>query len=453
MRPRSLSEIARAVDGSLHGDDTAASSVVIDSRLAGPGALFVALAGEHADGHAFVGDALSRGAAGAVVERQPADEGPTIVVRDTGRALLALAADERRAMTGVTLIAITGANGKTSTKDLAASVLSTRMPTHASPASFNNEIGLPLTLLGAPADSEVIVAEMGARREGDVAALCQVASPDIVVVTNLGVAHMEIFGSWDAIVRSGAEPLAALGPDDVAILNADDPVVAGFASRARARVRTFGVSGGDVRAEDITLDEDGRASFTLAVGDEREHVELAVPGEHMVSNALAAAACGAELAISAAECAAALKGAQVSRWRMETFTTSGGVRIVNDAYNANPESMSAGLKAARWMARGSRLAAVLGHMAELGPIALEEHERLGELVVRIGVERLITVGQPAELIARAAIREGALPADVASYGTPEDAVVDLAAWMRPGDVVLVKGSRVAGLERVAETLR
>jgi len=453
MRPRPLSEIARTVDGSLNGDDTVASSVVIDSRLAGPGALFVALAGEHADGHAFVADALSRGAAGALVERQAADEGPTIVVRDPGRALLALAADERRAMTGVTLIAITGANGKTSTKDLAASVLSTRMPTHASPASFNNEIGLPLTLLGAPADSEVIVAEMGARREGDVAALCQVARPDIVVVTNLGVAHMEIFGSWDAIVRSGAEPLAALGPGDVAILNADDPVVAGFAPRARARVRTFGVSGGDVRAEDVALDEDGRASFTLAVGDERERVELAVPGEHMVSNALAAAACGAELAISAAECAAALKGAHVSRWRMETFTTSGGVRIVNDAYNANPESMSAGLKAARWMARGSRLAAVLGHMAELGPIAFEEHERLGELVVRIGVERLITVGQPAELIARAAIREGALPTDVASYDTPEDAVVDLAAWMRPGDVVLVKGSRVAGLERVAETLR
>ena len=453
MRPRSLSEIARTVDGSLHGDDTVASSVVIDSRLAGPGSLFVALPGEHADGHAFVGDALTRGAAGAIVERQPADEGPTIVVRDPGGALLALAADERRAMTGVTLIAITGANGKTSTKDLAASVLSTRMPTYASPASFNNEIGLPLTLLGAPADSEVIVAEMGARREGDVSALCQVARPDIVVVTNLGVAHMEIFGSWDAIVRSGAEPLATLGRDDVAILNADDPVVAGFASRARARVRTFGVSGGDVRAEDVTLDEDGRASFTLAVGDERERVELAVPGEHMVWNALAAAACGAELAISAAECAVALKGAHVSRWRMETFTTSGGVRIVNDAYNANPESMSAGLKAARWMARGSRLAAVLGHMAELGPIALEEHERLGELVVRIGVERLITVGQQAELIARAAIREGALPADVASYDTPEDAVVDLAGWVRPGDVVLVKGSRVAGLERVAETLR
>ena len=454
MRSRPLSEIARAVDGILHGDDAVASSIVIDSRIAEPGTLFVALAGEHVDGHEFVEDALSRGAAGAIVQRRPAGQGSTIVVDDVGRALLALAADERLAMTEVTVIAITGANGKTSTKDLAASVLSTRLPTHASPASFNNEIGLPLTLLGAPADTEVIVAEMGARREGDVTTLCAVARPGVVVLTNLGVAHMEIFGSWDAIARSGAEPLDALGADDVAILNADDPVVAGFASLTSARVRTFGISAGaDVRAEDVALDEDGRASFALAVGDEREHVDLAVPGEHMVSNALAAAACGAELGVSAAECAAALKGAHVSRWRMETFTTSGGARIVNDSYNANPESMAAGLKAARWMARGTRLAAVLGHMAELGPIALEEHERLGELVVRIGVERLITVGHPAKQIARAAIREGALPTDVVSCATPEDAAADVAAWMRPGDVILVKGSRVAGLERVAEALR
>ena len=454
MRPRSLSEIAHATGGVLHGEDALASTVTIDSRVAGPGSLFVALAGEHADGHAFVGDALSRGAAGAIVGRRSASEEPTIVVADPGRALLALAADERRAMTGVTVIAITGANGKTSTKDLAASVLSTRLPTHASPASYNNEIGLPLTLLGAPADTEVIVAEMGARHEGDVAALCTVANPGMVVVTNLGVAHMGIFGTWDAIVRSGAEPLQALGPDAVAILNTDDPVVVGFSTRTRARVRTFGLSAGaQGRAEDIALDEGGRASFTLTVGDERERVELAVAGEHMIANALAAAACGWELGISAAECAAALKGAHVSRWRMESFTTSGGVRVVNDAYNANPESMAAALKAARWMARGSRLAAVLGHMAELGPISLEEHERLGELVIRIGVERLVTVGEQAEQIARAAIREGALPADVAIYRTPEDAVADLVAWMAPGDVVLVKGSRVAGLERVAEALR
>jgi UDP-N-acetylmuramoyl-tripeptide--D-alanyl-D-alanine ligase len=352
------------------------------------------------------------------------------------------------------VVGITGSNGKTSTKDLAAAVLGTRFRTHASPASFNNEIGLPLTLLGAAPGTELVVAELGARREGDLATLCAIARPDVVVVTNVGVAHLEVFGSWDAIVRSGSEPLREIGPDAAAILNADDPMVRGYAAVTTARVRTFGVeAGAHVRATAIELDDDGRAGFVVESGGDRERVELAVPGEHMVSNALAAIACGVELGLSAAECAAALKGARVSAWRMETFTAASGATVVNDAYNANPESMEAGLKAARWMARRGRLAAVLGHMAELGPIAAEEHERLGELVVRIGVERLVTVGEPALAIARAAVREGQLPEDVASYEDPADAAEDLRAWARAGDVVLIKGSRIAALERVAEALR
>lgn len=453
MIARALSSVADAIGGRLRGDDVLASSVVTDSRQAGPGALFFALGGEHADGHAFVGDALARGAVAAVVERPPED-GRVIEVANAGRALLDLAADERRRMDGVTVVGITGANGKTSTKDLAAAVLGTRFRTHASPASFNNEIGLPVTILGAGADVEVVVAELGARREGDVATLFQVALPEIVVVTNIGVAHMALFGSWEAIVRAGAEPLVALGPDGVAILNADDPIVHGYAGRTRARVVTFGVeTEADVRGSDLALGDDGRAGFTLEAGGERERVELAVPGEHMVPNALAAVACGLQLGLSAAECATALKGARISPWRMETFTTLGGFVVLNDAYNANPESMAAGLKAARWVARHGRLAAVLGHMAELGPISFEEHERLGELVVRIGVERLVTVGAPARAIARAAIREGQLPEDVESYDDPLQAAADVLAWARAGDVVLLKGSRVAGLERVAEALR
>jgi UDP-N-acetylmuramoyl-tripeptide--D-alanyl-D-alanine ligase len=219
-------------------------------------------------------------------------------------------------------------------------------------------------------------------------------------------------------------------------------------------VVTFGVApDADVRADDVELGDDGRASFTLTLGGDGERVELAVPGEHMVSNALAAAACGAALGLSAAECAAALKGARVSAWRMETFTNDLGVTVVNDAYNANPESMAAGLKAARWIARRRRLAAVLGHMAELGPIALEEHERLGELVVRVGVERLVTVGEAARAIARAALREGQQPDALASYDDPVGAIADIRGWARESDVVFLKGSRVAGLERVAEALR
>ncbi len=454
MRTRRLSEVADAVRGTLRGDDVDTTSVVTDSREVHPGALFFALPGEHTDGHRFLDDAFRRGAAGAVVTWSPGADGPVIEVEETGRALLELAADERAAMRGTTVVAITGANGKTSTKDLAGAVLGARFRTHVSPASFNNEIGLPLTVLGAADGTEVLVAEMGARRIGDVTLLCDVAQPSLVVVTNVGVAHMGIFGSWEAIVEASAEPVVALDHDGVALLNADDPLVRGLSERTAARVVSFGVAAdADVRAEDVSLNHAGCARFLLRSVNEREPVELAVPGEHMVSNALAAAACGIALGISAAECAAALSGASISHWRMETFTTAGGVLVVNDAYNANPESMVAGLRAARWMARDGRLVAVLGHMAELGPIADQEHERIGELVVRLGVDRLVTVGDQARAIARAAVREGQLPEDVASYDDPDRAVKDLRGWLRGGDVLLIKGSRVAGLERVAEALR
>ena len=452
MIERRLSEIASAVRGALRGPDDVASTVETDSRAVGPGSLFVAIDGERLDGHAFVGDAFARGAVGALVHRSGID-GTVIQVPDTGRALLDLAADERDRMTGTRVVGITGSNGKTSAKDLAAAVVGTRLRTHASPASFNNEVGLPMTLLRAEPGVEVVVAEMGARREGDVRLLCDVARPDAVVVTNVGRAHLGIFGSWDAIVRAGSEPVEWLGPDGTAIVNADDAVARAYADETDAAVITFGLDpGADVRAEDVELGPDARATFTLWSAGEREPVELAVPGDHMVSNALAAAAVGRWAGVTLAECAAALKGAGVAHWRMETSTGTSGIVIVNDAYNANPESMAAALKSARWMAKGERLVAVLGHMAELGPVEFEEHEKLGQLVVRIGVERLITVGEQARAIARAAIREGQLPEDVASYEDPSDAAADVRAWTRPGDVVLVKGSRVAGLERVAETL-
>ncbi|HJU57837.1 MAG TPA: UDP-N-acetylmuramoyl-tripeptide--D-alanyl-D-alanine ligase [Actinomycetota bacterium] len=451
MIERRLSEIAHAVRGVRRGEDVVVSDVVTDSRRAEPGALFVALEGEHRDGHRFIPDAFDRGASAALVERPT--PGIVVEVADTGRALLDLAMDERERMSDVRVLGITGANGKTSTKDLAAAVIGTRSRTHSSPASFNNEIGLPMTLLGAPPATEVVVAEMGARRVGDVALLCEVARPDAVVVTNVGVAHMGIFGSWEEIVRASREPVEWLGPDGVAILNADDPVTRAFVQDTRADVVTFGVEApADVRAEEVELGDDARASFTLVSGSERERVELQVPGEHMIANALAASAGGLCLGMSVAECAAALKGARIAPWRMETFRTGAGVLVVNDAYNANPESMAAGLKTARWMSRDGRLVAVLGHMAELGPIAFDEHEKVGELVVRIGVDRLITVGDEARTIARAAVREGLAPESVISYDDADEAAADVLAWTDDGDVVLLKGSRVAGLERVAEAL-
>jgi UDP-N-acetylmuramoyl-tripeptide--D-alanyl-D-alanine ligase len=453
VRPRSLSVVAAAVEGDLRGDDATVTSVVTDSRQVVPGALFVAIVGERRDGHAFVQDAFDRGAAGALVRRGFGATGPAVGVGSTGDALLRLAGDER-ASSAATVVGITGANGKTSAKDMTAAVVAERFRTHASPGSFNNEIGAPISLLGAPPDTEVIVAELGARRAGDVALLCTIARPDIAVVTNVGVAHMEVFGSWATIVSASAEPIDALADDGVAVLNADDPVAAGYADRTRAKVVTFGRSPtADVRAEGVALDGDARASFDLVGGGGRARVRLAVPGEHMVSNALAAAAVGLELGIPLEPCASALAAATVAPWRMETFETAEGFRVLNDAYNANPESMAAALRTAAVIASGGRVIAVLGQMAELGPIGAEEHERVGELAARLRVGRLITVGPEAKAIAVAGVREGIEPENVASYDDGESALADVRSHARPGDVVLVKASRVAGLERLAEALR
>ena len=453
MKPRPLASVARAVGGELVGDgDVPIRSVETDSRLVGDGALFVALAGEHQDGHAFVADAFARGATGVLVRTGAVVDGPAVRVGDTGQALLDLAANERLGFDG-TVVAITGANGKTSTKDMAAAVCAERLRTYASPSSFNNEVGLPMTLLGAPPDTEILIAELGARHVGDVARLMSIAAPTMVVVTNVGVAHMEVFGSWSAIVEASAEPIDALAPDDLAILNVDDAVVAGFASRTSARVRSFGRGGdADVRADDVRLARDGCASFELVADGDRARVSLSVPGEHMVHNALAAATVGFALQVPLAACASALSGAHITHWRMETTSTPSGIRVLNDAYNANPESVAAALKTARWMAADGRLIAVLGQMAELGAIADDEHERIGELAARLRVDRLIAIGAEAKAIAVAGVREGVEPENVADYDDVDAALADVLAVARDGDVVLIKGSRVAGLERLAARL-
>lgn len=453
MRARTLSDLARAVGGLLLGPDAVVDSIATDSRLVRAAGVFVALPGERSDGHLFVAEAFERGAGGVLVRDGFRVDGPAVHVRSTGEALLKLAADER-ATSDVTVVGITGANGKTSTKDLTAAVAAARFRTHASPHSFNNEIGLPATLLGAPADTEVVVAELGARHAGDVALLCRIARPQIVVVTNVGVAHMEVFGSWETIVEASAEPVDALGSDGVAILNVDDPVVAGYAGRGRGTVVTFGRgAGADVRADRVSLGRDGRATFDLRDGTDTARVTLPVPGEHMVANALAAVAVGRVLGVPFADRVDALARAVVSRWRMESFETADGVRVLNDAYNANPESVAAALKTARWMAGERRLIAVLGQMAELGEIAGKEHERVGELAARLRVDRLITVGPEAEAIAVAGVREGVEPDHVASYDDPQEALADVRAHAQPGDLVLFKASRVAGLEQLAEALR
>jgi len=449
-----MSEVARVVDGTLVGEDVEVRSIATDSREVMAGALFVALPGERVDGHGFVRRSLELGAVGALVQEGSEADTPAVHVRSTHEALLRLAAYERRRRADLTVVAVTGANGKTTTKDMAGVVCATTHRTHMSPGSFNNEVGLPRTLLEAPDDVGIVIAEMGARRRGDVALLCEIARPDIVVVTNVGVAHLEIFGSWEAIVEASAEPVDWLDDDGLAILNADDHVVRAYAPRCRGKVVTFGLSPeAQVRGEAVTLGRDGLASFELVHEGDRERISLSVPGDHMVPNALAAAAVGLQIGVPFAACASALAYATVSRWRMESFTNPDGVRVVNDSYNANPESMAAALRTARWMAGDGRLIAVLGAMAELGPIAAEEHERVGELAARIRVDRLIAVGHQARSIAVSAVREGVEPDDVITYDDVADVVADVREHAATGDVVLCKASRVVGLERVAEALR
>ena len=447
---RSLSEVSASTGGELRGADVMVTGLATDDREVKPGDLFVALRGDQVDGHEFVERAMLAGAAAALVSRVV--DVPSIVVADTRQALTDLTRAERSSMDAA-IVGITGSTGKTTVKDLTDSALSSRLRVWSSPRSFNTEVGVPITLLNAPDDAEAIVVEMGSRGIGHIATLCEIAQPRIGVVTNVGPAHIEMFGSLENVAIAKGELVEALPPDGVAVLNADDPIVAAFASRTRARVLSFGVAtGADVRAEDVVLDDIGQASFTLIGPDGSERIELPIIGEHMAWNALAAAAVGIALGLSVGECASGLKDARLSAWRMELIEGAGGVRILNDAYNANPSSMAAALKAARWMARDGRSIAVLGEMAELGDMSHAEHERVGEIVARLGIDHLLVVGPGAVGIAVGAEREGVEPERIRRVETIEEAAAAVRELAREGDVVLVKGSRVAGLERVAEAL-
>ncbi|GAA1120745.1 UDP-N-acetylmuramoyl-tripeptide--D-alanyl-D-alanine ligase [Nocardiopsis composta] len=457
-----IAEITRTrMSGSARPTDVVAGPVVVDSRGAGPGSLFVALRGERVDGHDFAAAAVEAGAA-AVLGSRPVDApallvdgGDDEVVAALGR--LAREVAERISAAGADIVGITGSSGKTTTKDLLAQVLDRLGPTVAPAGSFNNEIGHPLTVLRADERTRFVVLEVAARGIGHIAHLCRIAPPRIGVVLNVGSAHMGEFGGKEAIAQAKGELVEAL-PDaergGVAVLNADDPAVAAMAGRTRARVVTFGTGpGADVRAAGVRLDAAGRAEFTLAVGGETASVRLAVVGEHQVHNALAVAAVAAEFGMGARDIAAALAEAgPVSRWRMEVTELADGTTVVNDAYNANPESMAAALRTLGSIAEGRRAFAVLGHMAELGERSREEHERIGRLAAEAGVDGLIVVGEEAAPIAEGAAGVEGRRGETIAVPDAAAAVAALTERLRPKDVVLVKGSRVAGLEQVAEGL-
>jgi UDP-N-acetylmuramoyl-tripeptide--D-alanyl-D-alanine ligase len=448
--PLTLAEVADAVGGELH-DVTdprvpVTGDVELDSRRIRPGGLFVALAGERVDGHEHAAGAVGAGAVGVLAARPVGV--PAVVVPDVPAALADLARAVLDRLPDVTVVGLTGSSGKTSTKDLVAQLLAELGPTVAPPGSFNNELGHPYTVLRSTVDTRYLVLEKSARGIGHVAWLTRIARPRIGVVLNVGTAHLGEFGSRENIALAKGELVEALPADGVAVLNADDPLVLAMANRTAARVVTVGLADtADVRAVDVTLDERGTPSYELVTAAGSVPVTLSVHGEHQVGNSLAAAAVALELGMPLPAVADALGRARaLSRWRMEVTERPDGVLVVNDAYNANPESMAAALRALSTMARGRRSWAVLGEMAELGASAADAHRRVGELTAELGVDRVVLVGPVAQRL-YAGAREGAVQVDDA-----DAAIALLRAQLQPEDVVLVKASRSAGLERVALAL-
>ena len=476
MVPLTLDELAAVVEGRIDGAGggvTVTGPAFIDSRQVVPGGLFAAFVGEHADGHEFAAGAVRDGAAAVLASRRVGV--PAVVVPDVEAALGRLARhvlERLRTRSGgpdaadpLRVVAVTGSQGKTTTKDVLAAVLGAAGPTVATHGSFNNEIGLPLTVLRADPVTRHLVLEMGARGPGHLRALCEVAPPDVSLVLNVGKAHVGEFGSQDAIAAAKGELVDALGGDGVAVLNADDPRVAAMAGRTRGRVLFYGTAASaDVRLVDVRLDTGGRPGFRLVHGDEDVAVQLQLVGAHQALNAAAAAATAVACGLRLEAAARSLAGVtSLSRWRMEVSERADGVTVVNDAYNANPDSTAAALASLVALGEGrrtrgtARTVAVLGEMRELGASSDAEHEAVGRLAVSLGVDRLLVVGTPARPAYDGARAEQQRPGSPAGEEPVHVSDVDAAtAWLhehvRPGDVVLVKASRGARLDRVADAL-
>lgn len=425
--------------------------VVIDSRQAGPGSLFAALPGSRADGHDFAPQAVTAGAA-AVLASRPVGV-PALIVPDVPAALGALARAVVDRLPGLTIAAITGSAGKTTAKDLTAQLAESLGPTVSPRNSYNNEIGHPLTVLRVTGETRYLVAEMSARGRGHIAALCVMSPPRLGAVLCVGHAHAGEFGSLDEVAQAKSELPRALPADGWAVLNADDPRVLAMTAATAARVVTFGRSPqADVRAAGVTVDEAGRPGFRLVTAAGSAPVRLRLHGEHNVTNALAAAALAGQLGMGLADVAEGLSAATArSRWRMEVTRRPDGVTVINDAYNASPEAVQAALSTLTAMARGGRAFAVLGQMAELGHEAERLHEEVGQQAARAGLAGLIVVGEEAAPILAGAKKAG-LAGELLQVPDVPAAVAAAGQRMTAGDVVLVKASRAANLQRVALAL-
>lgn len=446
-------QVAEVVAGRLHGVDplleaALINSVVADSGDVVDGSLFVAIKGERVDGHDFAEAAIRAGAVAVLAARELPQ--PCIVVDDPVEALGQLAHWVRNHGLSATVVAVTGSSGKTSTKDLIAAVLSCDGSTVAAPASFNTEVGVPLTILTADTTTRYLVLEMGMRGPGHIEELCRIAEPDIAVIVNVGSAHLGMLGSVEAIAQAKGEIIEGLSAKAIAILNGDDPRVMDQSTRTSARVVTFGENDGcQVRATDVRIDRGGFASFTLhsREPDAADPVTLRYPGPHFVSNALAAAAVGLQCGLPMDVVATALRTAEpASPMRMEVHQQSHGITVVNDAYNANPESMSAALRTLAVMAAGRRSWAVLGEMRELGEQSEQAHREIGRLAAELGISRVLAVGPLGQAILTGAQSVAGWAGHLQVAADIAEACVVLREGLLPDDIVLFKASRSIGLD-------
>lgn len=425
------------------------TSLNTDSRSLRPGDLFVALRGDYFDGHKFVPEVMQHGAAGAIVEKQwtgkSSPEFPLLRVADTLIAYQRIAAEYRRSL-GIKVVAITGSNGKTSTKDFTASVLAHRFKVAKTEGNFNNHVGLPRTMLEATSQDQVGVWEIGMNHPGEIAALAQLAQPDVAVITNIGIAHIEFMGSREAIAREKGDLAAAVAAGGTVILNGDDDFADALAARTSAKVIFAGIDRGEVRAREI-VQTAGGAEFTVLEGAHHCHAVLPVPGLHMVQNALLAIAAGRIFGLSLEECAAGLAAAPIARARLQIREIH-GVQFIDDSYNANPDSTKAALRTLAELETDGQRIAVLGEMAELGMESTRGHREVGQSAASLGINRLIALGKGSAEIAAAA--EAAGLTNSRMVASPEEAADLLCETAQPGDLVLVKGSRMARTERVLE---
>jgi UDP-N-acetylmuramoyl-tripeptide--D-alanyl-D-alanine ligase len=454
MLKLSISEIARATGGRIHLPSGEAGAVApsgfsIDTRTLAAGDLFFALQGEHTDGHRFVARAAAAGAAGAVVARPDGglDSSFPQVVVESPLAALERLASYVRGMIGIPAVAITGSNGKTTTKEMVAAVLSSRLRVHKNPGNYNNQIGVPLTMLGLDVSDEVLVTELGSNHAGEIRELARLVRPEVGVVTNAGCAHIGLFGSLENVVREKTDLLRVLPPSGRGVVNADSPAVLQKAREIGIDIVTFGIdSECDFRASDVeAAGRSGGAAFTVAGC----RVSLRAPGIHNVYNALAAVATGSVFGIGPAEAADALEGFEPVR---VAISEEGGVTVIDDTYNANPDSVRAAL-AVLGSVPARRRVFVMGEMLELGDFSADLHREVGASLPAAGVDFFLGVGGAVREAVEAARRAGMSGDRAAFFDDSEKACAFLSSFMRRGDAILIKGSRATGMDGVSRHIR